>query len=158
MVRLQSKIECCNQNCMMRKYSTLCANKTIEDTLNSQVNSSIKDFKIQRRGWQRKRHKNNRFNEQNNNFACASHFCTFLSRFCTTTTWKCLISRLMENINKQWNFISLSECRYGLLKLALGGFAYNWKSKWVGINAIKTERMRIDFLSDILVAITLLDL
>ena len=31
-------------------------------------------------------------------------------RFCTTTTWKCLISRLMENINKQqWNFISLFE-------------------------------------------------
>ena len=31
-------------------------------------------------------------------------------RFCTTTTWKCLISRLMENLNKQqWNFISLFE-------------------------------------------------
>ena len=26
-------------------------------------------------------------------------FCTFLSRFCTTTTWKCLISCLMENVN-----------------------------------------------------------
>ena len=31
-------------------------------------------------------------------------------RFCTTTTWKCLSSRLMENLNKQqWNFISLFE-------------------------------------------------
>ena len=66
---------------MMRKYSTLCANKTIEDTLNSQVNSSIKDFKIQRHGQQRKRHKNNRFNEQNNNFACASHFVHFFPVF-----------------------------------------------------------------------------
>ena len=31
--------------------------------------------------------KNIKFNKQNNNFARASHFfCTFLSRFCTTTT------------------------------------------------------------------------
>ena len=33
---------------------------------------------------------------------------------------------------------------------ALGGFAYNWQSRWVGIIAIKTERTQIDFLSDIL--------
>ena len=111
---------------MMRKYSTLCANKTIEDTLNSQVNSSIKNFKIQWHGQQRKRHKNDRFNEQYNDFACASHFCTFLSCFCTTTTWKCPILRSLENVNKQQqNFISLSELKYGLLKSALGGFAYN---------------------------------
>ena len=32
------------------------------------------DFKIQRRGRQRERQKNNRFNKQNNNFARASHF------------------------------------------------------------------------------------
>ena len=35
---------------------------------------SIRDFKIQRRGRQKERHKNNRFNEQNNNFARVSHF------------------------------------------------------------------------------------
>ena len=35
----------------------------------------------------KKQKKNNRFYEQNNSFARASHFfCTFLSRFCTTTT------------------------------------------------------------------------
>ena len=34
----------------------------------------IRDFKIQRRGRQRERQKNNRFNQQNRNFARASHF------------------------------------------------------------------------------------
>ena len=37
-------------------------------------------------------------------------FCTFLYRHCTTTTWKCLISRFMKDVNKQWqNFFSLYE-------------------------------------------------
>ena len=41
-------------------------------------------------------------------------FPTFFSRFCTTTTWKCLISRFMENANKQrQNSISLPELGYG---------------------------------------------
>ena len=76
------------------------------------------DFKIQRRGRQRERHKDNRFNKQNNNFARTSHFfCTFLSRFCTNTTWKCLISRFMENANKQRrNLNSGFELKYGPLK------------------------------------------
>ena len=41
-------------------------------------------------------------------------FADFFARFCTTTTWKCLISRFMENVNKQrWNFVSLSAIGYG---------------------------------------------
>ena len=36
--------------------------------------SPNRDFKIQRRGRQRERKKNNRFNLQNRNFARASHF------------------------------------------------------------------------------------
>ena len=59
--------------------------------------------------------------KQNNNFARASRtlFCTFLSRFCTTTTWKCLISCFMEKVNKQRrNFISVSELKYGPLKFS----------------------------------------
>ena len=41
-------------------------------------------------------------------------FSTFFPRFSTTTTWKCLISRFMENVNKQRrNLISLSELGYG---------------------------------------------
>ena len=46
--------------------------------------------------------KNNTFYKQNNNFARASRFFVhFFARFCTTTTWKCLISRFMEDANKQ---------------------------------------------------------
>ena len=37
------------------------------------------DFKIQRRGRQRERHKDNRFNKQNNNFARTSHFFLYIS-------------------------------------------------------------------------------
>ena len=37
----------------------------------------------------------------------------------------------------------------------LGGFAYIWQSKWVGIIAIKTERMQIHFLSDVLAVASL---
>ena len=79
-----------------------------------------RDFKIQRRGRQREGKKNNRFNKQNNYFARASHFfCTFLSRFYTTTTWKRLISRFKEDVNKQRrNFKSLSELGYGHLKFS----------------------------------------
>ena len=67
----------------------------------------------------------------------------------------------MEDVNKQRrNFISLSELEYGPLKIsALGGFAYNWQSKWVGIITIKTEKTQIHFLSDdVLVAVAPLDL
>ena len=35
-------------------------------------------------------------------------FCTFLCRHCMTTTWKCLILRFTENVNKpRWSFLSL---------------------------------------------------
>ena len=38
---------------------------------------------------------------------CITLFCTFLCRCCTTTTWKCLISRFMEEVNKRRrNFLS----------------------------------------------------
>ena len=39
-----------------------------------------------------------------------------------------------------------------------GGFANIWKSKWIGIIAIKTERTQIHFLSDILFPVEPLDL
>ena len=73
-----------------------------------------RDFKVQRRGRQRERQKNNRFYTQNNNCARASRFFVyFLARY-TTTSWKGLISRFMEDINKQRrNFISLFELGYG---------------------------------------------
>ena len=76
---------------------------------------NIRDFKIQWRRRRRERQKDNSFYKKNNNFARASRFFVhFFARFCTTTTWKCLISRFMECVNKQRrNFISLSELGYG---------------------------------------------
>ena len=62
---------------------------------------AIRDFKIQRRWQQRERQKkkNNPFYRQNNNFVRASHlFEHFFARFCTTTTWTCLILRFMEYV------------------------------------------------------------
>ena len=80
----------------------------------SRFREEIRDFKIQRRGRQRERQKNNRLYEQNNNFARASRsFVHFFARFCTTTTWKCITSRFMEYVKKQRrNFISLAELGY----------------------------------------------
>ena len=75
-----------------------------------------RDFKIQRRGRQRERQINNRLYKQNNNFSRdhARFFVHFLARFCTTTIWKCLISRFMGDENKQRrNLISLSLLGYG---------------------------------------------
>ena len=71
---------------------------------------NIRDFEIQWRGRRRERQKNNSFYKKNNNFARASRFFVhFFARFCTTITWKCLISSFMECVNKQRrNFISLS--------------------------------------------------
>ena len=57
---------------------------------------------------------------QNNGFARASRFfCTFLSRRCTTTTWKCLISRFVEdgNIRQRVSF-SFPELWYSLLEFS----------------------------------------
>ena len=76
----------------------------------------IMDFKIKRLGRQRHRKKINRFNKQWHQLCtCITFFfSTFLSRFCTTTTWRCLISRFKEEINKERrNFISLFELGYG---------------------------------------------
>ena len=46
---------------------------------------------------------------------CITLFSTFLCRYCTTTTWKCLTSLFMENVNKRRrrNFLSLSELGHG---------------------------------------------
>ena len=74
-----------------------------------------RDLKIRPRRRQREHHKSNRFNQQNNNFCtCITLFCKFLCRHCTTTTWKCLISRRTEEVCKRRrNFLSLSELGYG---------------------------------------------
>ena len=88
--------------------------------------------------------------KQNNNFARASRFfCTFLNRLCTTTTWKCLISRFLEDPNLSWTLIQSLTIQ---LQLRIN-FANIWRIKRDGISAIKFEAARIDFLSDVFVAV-----
>ena len=59
-----------------------------------------RDLRQRRRRRQRERQKAKGLDLQNNNFARASlYFCTFLCRLCTATTWKCLLSRLVEYVN-----------------------------------------------------------
>jgi len=73
-----------------------------------------RDFKNQLRRGQRERQKTIGFNKQNNNFARGRFFAHFFARFCTTTRWKCLISRFTEYENKhRRNFISIPELGYG---------------------------------------------
>ena len=60
----------------------------------------------------------------------ASHYC-----FCTTMTWKCIISCFIDNVNKQqWNFISLPELGYGPRNSTPVRSAYIWQSKLAGMN------------------------
>ena len=114
------------------------------------VSDNIRDFKIQRRGrrWERPKKKTIGFISKITALYVQSHvLCTFLSRFCTTTTWKCLISCFMEDVNKQRrNYIYLSELGYGPLKFSFRRVAYIWQSNWARIILIETERTQIHFL------------
>ena len=99
------------------KISLLIANVKVATLRLEFVN---RDFKIQQRGRQRERQKKTigliSKTTTSHVYLC---FWTFLSCFCTTTTWKCLIWRFMEDVNKQRrNFISLSELGYGPLKFS----------------------------------------
>ena len=134
--------------------------KADNETALKKVTKKNRNFKIQRREQQPERQINNRFYKQNSNFACAPRFFVhFLARLCTTTTWKCLISRFVGDVTSddeiQFLFLYLDMVPRNS---TLGGFANNWQSKWVGIIAKKTERTQIHFLSDILIAVASLDL
>ena len=64
----------------MRSSSRLLSNTSF-----AEIDITIRDFKIQRRGRQRERQKHKRFNKQNKNFASASrffvHFLSVFARF-----------------------------------------------------------------------------
>ena len=87
-----------------------------------------RELKQRRRRRQWERQKSNRFYWQNNNFACITPFCAFLS------TWKCLISRFVEEVNtgQQLSF-SFLEFWYSPLK---------FKSKKTFANIWRIERSR----------------
>ena len=79
---------------------------------------------------------------------CITPFCTFLSRRCTTTTWKCLISCFVEdgNTRQQLSF-SFPEFWYSPLEFNSKTFSNIWRIERDGISAIKFEAARIHFLS-----------
>ena len=57
-------------------------------------------------------------------------FCTFLCRHCTTTTWKCLISRLVVDKNSRQRLsLSFPELRYSLLECQ-----YQYLTNWTTWN------------------------
>ena len=93
----------------------------------------------------------NSLTRQNNNFARVSSitlFCTFLCCHCTTTTWKCLISRFVKNVSKQWqNFLLFVNFDMVDRNTAPEEFACIWQSKRVGIITIETKEMWIHFSS-----------
>ena len=60
----------------------------------------IRELNIRRRRRQRKQPKSNRFRLAKPQLCtCITLFCTFLCRRCTSTTWKCQISRFVEDGN-----------------------------------------------------------
>ena len=109
----------------------------------------------QRRRWrQRVRQKSKRFRLTKQQLGtCITLFCTFLSSRCTTTTWKCLISRFVEdgNTGQQPSF-SFLELWYSPSELNSQRIANIWRIKRDGISAIMFEAARIHFLSDVFVA------
>ena len=96
--------------CYQQQQFNLHWENSVSDGSQSIVNN--RKCKIKRR---RESKKSNSLTRQNNNFARASlFFCTFLCRHCTTTTWKCLISRFVKDVNKLCqNFLSLYELGCG---------------------------------------------
>ena len=66
-----------------------------------------------RKRWQREHQKRNRFILAKKTLHMHNaFFCSFLSRRCTTTTWKCLISRFVEDGNIRQHFFSFPELWY----------------------------------------------
>ena len=75
-----------------------------------------RELKQRLRGRQQERQNRNRFRLAKQQLCtCITLFFTFLCRHCATTTWKCLISRFVEDVNtKQRLCFSFPELRYPL--------------------------------------------
>ena len=86
-------------------------------------------------------------------------FWTFLCRHYTTKTWKCLLSRFMENVNKRRrNFFSLSKLESGPQEINSKEIRpHSTFSVPIGISATKFEKTRIHFKSDFFAAVAVVD-
>ena len=119
-----------------------------------EILSIIRELKQRRRWGQRERQKSSRFRLAKQQLCtCIKLFCTFLCRHCTTRTWKCLISRFVEdgNTRQQLSF-SFAELWYSPLESASKKLANIQTIKGDGTSAIKFEAAQIHFLSDVFVA------
>ena len=86
-------------------------------------------------------------------------FCTFLCPFLYDYDLKMPNFAFYggrKQTTTKFNF-SFSNLDMFLRNSTPGGLAFIWKSKWAGIIAIKTERTQIHFLSDVLIAVALLN-
>ena len=110
----------------------------------------------QRRRWrQRVRQKSKRFRLAKQQLGtCITLFCTFLSSRCTSRTWKCLISRFVEdgNTGQQPSF-SFLELWYSPSELNSQRIANIWRIKRDGTSAIKFKAAWIHFLRDVFVVV-----
>ena len=77
-----------------------------------------RELKQRRRPRQRERQQRNRFRLAKQQLCtCITLFCTFLCRRCTTRTWKCVISRFVEDGNtRQQQSFSFPELWYSPLE------------------------------------------
>ena len=104
--------------------------------------------------------KNKRFRLTKQQFCkCITLFCTFLCRHCTTTTWKYLISRLVEDLKtRQRLYFSFPELLYSLLEFnSPKKFANIWRIERNGIyksDYVSNREPPFDFkFSDVFVAV-----
>ena len=77
-------------------------------------------------------------------------FCTFLSRRCTTTTLKCLISRFVEDVNTRQLSVSFPELLYSPSEFNSKTICPHMtnETRWN-----KRDKARIHFLTDVFVAV-----
>ena len=118
----------------------------------------IRGFKQRRRRRQRERQKSNRFRLAKQQLCtCITLFCIHFLAVVAGATWKCLISRFVEdgNTRQQLSFCfpELWYCPVEFNSKKLPTFV---RIKRDEISALKVEVARIHFLSDVLIAVAVL--
>ena len=116
----------------------------------------IRGFKQRRRRRQRERQKSNRFRLAKQQLCtCITLFCIHFLAVVAGATWKCLISRFVEdgNTGQQLSFSS-PELWYSPVEFNSQKSANIWRIKQDGISALKFEVARIhSVLSDVVIAV-----
>ena len=110
-----------------------------------------RELKQRRRRRQREWQKSKKVNKQNNFARSSRIFCTFLSRRCKSATWTfhspALWRRWTQRKNLLFLFLNLDTV---LLDSTTEKVRQIWYIKWNWIRLMKSETVRIHFLSDVL--------